>query len=401
MVEHTQLDTKSLPYLRGYLITCCICYPGFASMMELFIPTVPSFLWWRVYISFPILIIFSLSFLKAFLAKRIQIIANIAAFLFSAHYLWLLFLTQLDFNYVCGSMMILAALTPTFHTYWSLGIYLTSYLSCSILCCILVGKSSIHNFQQICGTVTIGIFAVYALYLRKIADQLQVDESKRQQLEMNQNFARVSHDLKNPILLLTAQLTQVLGEQDPEKLRLKMSELALKHKIRLSLVMDMMKDLRLLSGTEQEKPKQDIDLKSSWEKACERISEIQPLLSFIGFDSSYRGECVTIKMNRTNLDRLLENLIKNAAEAMLSPGKIELKITAISAGRAYIEVRNTASSITPEILSAIRQDVQVSTKERGSGLGLQVVRTLIEQEKGQVDFSFLEGEFVVHFSLPC
>ena len=241
---------------------------------------------------------------------------------------------------------------------------------------------------------------MYALHMRLQAEKLTQQISQQREREMSESFARVSHDLKNPLILLTAQLSQISREQDPERLRQKISTLANDHQVRSTVIMDMMKDIRLLSGLEVTKKSSSIDLEACWNEACKRVQAMQPILKFAGFKHRYCGEKLCVEMNKSDLERTLENLIKNAAEAMNAPGQVSLLVEKTSDKRAQLTVSNTESFISPEILTELQNQGQVSTKAKGSGLGLQVVAYLVAKYKGKVALSYQSGEFSVTFDLP-
>lgn len=228
-----------------------------------------------------------------------------------------------------------------------------------------------------------------------------VQTSMRDQMaKMSENFARVSHDLKNPLILISAQLTQLTREKDPEALRSRVADLSRRHQIRSAAVMDMMKDLSLLSGLEAVKKASPVALKAAWSGACERVLGMQPVLNFKGFKAHYTGLELTVLMSRSDLERIFENVIKNAAEAMHEVGEIRVEVARLPNQRAEIVILNTASIVSAGVLEKLQSHVQTSTKSKGSGLGLQVVSHLVAKYDGKVAIDYERGEFSVAFDLP-
>jgi signal transduction histidine kinase len=87
------------------------------------------------------------------------------------------------------------------------------------------------------------------------------------------------------------------------------------------------------------------------------------------------------------LRRVLENLVVNALESLVN-GTGGVLVTAHAEhhdgeGRVIIEVSDQGSGIDPDVLDRVFDDFY-STKERGSGLGLSIVRRLIGDMGGRV-----------------
>ncbi len=98
-------------------------------------------------------------------------------------------------------------------------------------------------------------------------------------------------------------------------------------------------------------------------------------------------------------DRVLINLFTNSLHAMPNGGTIHVSARRRS-GRVEIIVRDDGPGIEPTILWSIFKP-HVST--RGSGLGLHIVKTIVEQEGGEVLASNRQdgpgAEFTI--SVPC
>lgn len=362
-------------------------------------PNTPSFLPERIAASIPLLLLPVLAQFVRVIAAKFDWVAKILAYLFSIQYFDLILKSSASLVYVSGCMMVLTALAPIFSTFQSLGCFLGFYLSISTAVSYYASPSPVSIFIQFFGSITIGIFTLYSLYFKIKASELIKKEAQQREKEINQSFARVSHDLKTPLIFLTAQLTQIAKEPDPDILRQKLEEVSIKHKIRTNLVMDMMKDIRLLSGLEAPKKTEKVSLQTAWTISCTRIKEMQPILDFKGFSYTYQGHNFEVIINPSDLDRILENTIKNAAEAMLRPGKITLIASKLDHQRVQICIQNTESYIAPETLAKISNHEQVSTKAQGSGLGLQIIQHLVKKYSGQFLIHYEDQVFSLTFDL--
>ncbi|MBS1737686.1 MAG: HAMP domain-containing histidine kinase [Bacteroidetes bacterium] len=82
-------------------------------------------------------------------------------------------------------------------------------------------------------------------------------------------------------------------------------------------------------------------------------------------------------------DWVIENLLKNALDAMGGDGMITIKLSAIS-GHAIIDISDTGKGISKKNMSNVFRP-GFTTKKRGWGLGLSLSKRIIEQyHKGQL-----------------
>ena len=87
--------------------------------------------------------------------------------------------------------------------------------------------------------------------------------------------------------------------------------------------------------------------------------------------------------NASQLEQLFHNLCLNAIEAMEPGGELTVRVaepTEASAGGLVVEISDTGSGISAEILDAIFNPF-VSTKSRGSGLGLAICRAVTDAHR--------------------
>jgi len=90
---------------------------------------------------------------------------------------------------------------------------------------------------------------------------------------------------------------------------------------------------------------------------------------------------VALTMSGTHVEQLLLNLCVNARDA--GAQRIDVHITLRSPDEVEVEVRDDGSGIAPEVRSTMFEPY-ASTKPSGSGLGLTIVRTLVEQARGAI-----------------
>lgn len=125
------------------------------------------------------------------------------------------------------------------------------------------------------------------------------------------------------------------------------------------------------------------------------LSELShELLEFLRFDSSFPSSCMsleidaepTVKANRVKLQQVLINLLKNAAHAIRgrADGQIALKLGA-DAESAVLTVSDNGCGMTPEVAERIWEPFFTTKGEEGTGLGLDIVKGIIESYGGMID----------------
>jgi signal transduction histidine kinase len=97
-----------------------------------------------------------------------------------------------------------------------------------------------------------------------------------------------------------------------------------------------------------------------------------------------------IKTDRTFLKRVLVNLAINAIQAMPNGGKLTIKANQEN-GNIIITVADTGTGIPDDIKPKIFQPL-MTTKAKGQGFGLAVVKRLVEAEGGTISFESKVGE---------
>ncbi|MCL1977187.1 MAG: ATP-binding protein [Candidatus Bathyarchaeota archaeon] len=90
-----------------------------------------------------------------------------------------------------------------------------------------------------------------------------------------------------------------------------------------------------------------------------------------------------VKIEVTFLNRILTNLITNAIQAMPNGGRLEI-ITTKKEDTLIITVEDTGVGIPDEVKSKLFRPM-MTTRAKGQGLGLSVVKRLVEAQEGDIE----------------
>lgn len=104
------------------------------------------------------------------------------------------------------------------------------------------------------------------------------------------------------------------------------------------------------------------------------------------------GELPKVACNPSQLNQVFLNLITNAAQAISGDGQVHVR-TETNDGKIIVEVSDTGSGITPDVLPRIF-DSFYTTKPRGvgTGLGLSIARDIVENHGGSISAHSQPGQ---------
>jgi len=106
--------------------------------------------------------------------------------------------------------------------------------------------------------------------------------------------------------------------------------------------------------------------------------------------SSFPTREIEAKVNPSLFAWAIENLCKNAADAMEGKGSIDIKILKANEGRIAIDISDTGKGIVKNKLKDVFTP-GYTTKKRGWGLGLTLVRRIVEQyHEGRIFIKYSE-----------
>ncbi len=212
--------------------------------------------------------------------------------------------------------------------------------------------------------------------------------------------ASINHEIRNPLFVIKG-LAETLAERvvDPlankEQVLAKAKEIADKTIVQTDRVLGIIKSFSSYAKRETDKV---------YEKQRVRVQAVvEHILPFVESELSLKK--ITILQNIPmdlevfadvqSLEEIFINLIVNACQAMPAGG--EIRVSAQAAGEAVgIEVSDTGPGISKEALTRIFEPFY-TTKTSGTGLGLYVVKQLVEKNSGRIDVQSEPGVGTVFF----
>ncbi len=198
-------------------------------------------------------------------------------------------------------------------------------------------------------------------------------------------LAMLGHELRNPLspILTALQLMKLQGPQGAERAR----DVIERQVTHLTRLVDDLLDVSRIARGKVELKREVIELAEVVAKAIEMAS---PLLEqrnhSLTVDVPRHG--LSVNADPTRLGQVVSNLLTNAAKYTPAAGRITVRARA-EGGEVVLSVQDTGIGIAPDVLPRIFemfvQDNQASDRALGGlGLGLTIVRNLIERHGGSV-----------------
>ena len=116
-----------------------------------------------------------------------------------------------------------------------------------------------------------------------------------------------------------------------------------------------------------------------FDAVCQTVTYLQKRISTkVKFEvSAFPNKEIAAGINKPLFDWVIENICKNAVDAMEGAGKISIKILKANEGRVYIDITDTGKGIGKSKIARVFQP-GYTTKKRGWGLGLTLVKRIVE-----------------------
>lgn len=214
---------------------------------------------------------------------------------------------------------------------------------------------------------------------------------------MSRSFvANVSHELKTPMTTISGFVDGILdGTIQPDRqahyLRIVSDETK-----RLSrLVKSMLELSRIDNGTVSLKPT-TFDLTDT---VCSTLLSFETRIEEKNVSISGLSECPRVPVNADYdlLTQVVYNLLDNAVKFVDEGGDIAIDLQQAD-GRVYCAVRNTGAGLSGEEMPRVferfyKTDRSRSLDKTGVGLGLYIVKTVINLHGGEIYVRSVQGEY--------
>ena len=224
--------------------------------------------------------------------------------------------------------------------------------------------------------------------LLRRSDRRRAEEEKL--AAMGTATARILHQIKNPLqtIVLHADLLQNERMVADAAQRREVADAIIGESQRL---VDMLEELSVYaSGAQRTMNRQPLEL----HRLVHQVAAVEARESGgtgMRVDASRLSPAVVFA-DAYYLRQALDNLVRNAAEAMTGQPDARLEVSVErEGGSAVVRVTDNGPGIAPEKMDRIFEPF-VSTKGKGMGLGLAICREIAEAHAGRLDVQSAPGE---------
>lgn len=212
-----------------------------------------------------------------------------------------------------------------------------------------------------------------------LTTRVQMEEQLREQaalVRLGEMAAVIAHEVKNPLAAVRGAI-QVIGTRLPADSR----EASVMTDIiaRIDTLNQLVNDLLLFARPPQPRP-----------LAVDVSALLAATVSLLGEDAAHydvrveiSGSAPPIFADAELLKIVFINLFINSAQAMRGHGVITVSVTPVG-NMCQVVVADAGPGVPPEIRDKLFTPF-VTTKSRGTGLGLSTVKGLVEAHHGRID----------------
>ena len=238
--------------------------------------------------------------------------------------------------------------------------------------------------------------------LRREERQRQMAERAREEL-----FSVVTHEMRTPVTALSGTLALlgngVLGELPPPlKSSLPLLE---RNAERLRRLIDDLLESRRIEAGQLSLEKKDLDLAQSVQDSIDQLRDYAQE-SAVCLEFTPPEAPVWVHADPLRLQQISANLVSNAAKFSPRGGTVRVCIRPAGPGLARVCVRDDgpgiAADFQPHVFEKFaRGTAQPNRPIASTGLGLSIVKALVEAHGGHVGFDSTEGQgSTFYFDLP-
>lgn len=227
---------------------------------------------------------------------------------------------------------------------------------------------------------------------RDITERNRIDKIK------NEFISTVSHELRTPLTSIKGSLGLILGGAVGElpKEVAEMLKVAGKNADRLLLLVNDVLDVQKLESGQFILNRSDINVMSFLEQALSENKAYAEEYD-VKFIIKQALPGVLIYADKDRLMQVMANMFSNAAKFSHENGNVEISVMLLNPHVVRISIIDHGAGIPKDFQSKIfdkftQSDSSDTRKKGGTGLGLNISKSIIEKHGGEISFDSIENE---------
>ena len=236
-----------------------------------------------------------------------------------------------------------------------------------------------------------------AASFNNMAESLQQTERQRREF-----IANISHELKTPMTTIAGYTDGILDGTIPPENERQYLQIISDESRRLSRLVRRMLDVSQLQVMDPLREGKHFDICESMRRVLismeKKITDRQ-----LDVEADIPEEPILVLGDKDMITQVIYNLLENATKFAREGSTLYLGVVNRD-GKARVTVRNVGDTIPPEELPLLFERFHKSDKSRsedkdGYGLGLYIVKTILEQHKEKINVTSENGVTTFSFSL--
>lgn len=214
--------------------------------------------------------------------------------------------------------------------------------------------------------------------------------------ELGLNSAQVAHDMRSPLCVFK-NIVPILAKRI--KIENEDVEKMLQVLGRASFRMEGICEDLLVKQLGTLEPSRGFPLHTILDELIDE-GKANRSLSGIKFNRNYAPQPIFFWGRQNRLQRVFANIIKNAMESIKFEGEIAVA-TNIKGDDVIVSIGDNGPGMSPELVSRLLTTGATKGKVKGNGLGMQFIREVIQNHKGELSIDSTEGKgTTIHVQLP-
>ena len=207
-------------------------------------------------------------------------------------------------------------------------------------------------------------------------------------------FMNISHEIRTPLTLIITPLLSLIKE-DKEPHRQGIYEIIRKNSERILHLINQMMDLRKIDKGQMVMRMCQTDMVAFINEEYELFKQ-QALAKNIDFDYQHDSDELPVWIDRNNFDKVIINILSNAFKFTPTAGHILISLSHTE-HHANISIKDNGIGIPKDKLETIFQrfyqtPADPTDRNIGTGIGLDLTRSLVELHYGSITARNNEGE---------
>lgn len=250
--------------------------------------------------------------------------------------------------------------------------------------------SSVYFMGTCIGLLLIAIYLLgrYSMHLKTVKKLQELDVAK------SDFYANISHEFRTPLTLISGPIQQQLSKDDLDATERSHLEMAQKNSKRLlSLVDQLLYISKLQTG--------NLKLKISQQAVIPFVGSLVDGFTYTANEKEitylkYNTETqVETWFDKDVLEKIIVNLLSNAVKYTPKNGSI-VSNTIVQNNQLLFEIRNTGKGLTETQKKKIfERFYQTNENVEGVGIGLALVKELVQLHKGKITVESTPNEWTV------